>query len=1157
MGKIRKILETELVGGTQSTDVYPVTSTKAVFDGNNKDLDTILAEMNNKITIFPFSNEKDASKYIKELYLQGLPDDISKILKVELKNSPGKYHSVNIYNGDTTIAAYYSTDNLSTLKKIVPLKQWGNSGVTGYIFIDFSNFPSKSTVLRINVFSSYTSDINFSPSINQLLFKNTVEPSINKIPLIESNQEDLEIKTTIQSKSIEINSKDIEGIINGESTLIEELNTFNWEIGSISSSTGNNENYKNNLRTPVNNYYPVSAVNGKNVVFKGNSNNHRLFIFFYDENKQIVEADTYYNSLSPTGKGIAAQFLPTFTVKKIIIDESVVKFVRINIRTIEDLKFTDTSFADNFAFDITKSYKVNLAKRVEKVYYEDLDKEIIKKLVLDEVPTEGSNNAAKSGGIYTAIKEQEAGVIAVKEEAIGEINSNKESSINQVNSEGQRVIQSISEQRVTPNMLSEETIQLINASGGGSVTNLPDGETISVKKLPDGNSLLTLPNREAGNSLGYVILAKNQSLLEQIVNENTIYEVRFEYDLNRETLNMPSNCYLLFNGGVIKNGILVGNSTIINTNKVNCKVKGTFCNTLGENINISGKSDIDTLYVSNQSEFEKAMQQINSSTEDTVIRLLKGDYLLKTDITTNSNLTIISDGANIHGYDESYNYSEAVRYTDTHYICKLKKKIPYFSMFVDGDNQLVRVSETVDEGILVNRVSSSLIEEGENFKIPTDLILNENNLENSYGFLNSNWVSPVFKCVSLGEGFIVCNSLIQRYKNNFTELIGGDKEDTTFVIFNNSIKEGCVYYDNEEIYIPLNVGSLFVVYNTNIDGENKVARLNVTGNLSIVGVNFLNMLQCINHKTGSETTKFSIINSNIKNILNYFAVFSQGSSVCNANISNIKGINVGMYEGGGACIQSGAYNFDSTFTFINNKICRYNKVCYYKNSFPLVIHQRDSIIARYNELYNSPRDFIFVRYGKSYIEYNKLYLTEDFIKYKYRNLGADTGAIYLPIQSTTVDEINNRTHFTYVRYNTIYNFMGRKDDNNGIYLDVGRNSVECSYNVIGQCQKYSIDARIIAEKEICSADIHYKNNILFSPYRLTHKGEGVPLPTITENISLYSEEDNNINITYTKPDIVTDKMILKEGIVYIDSTIYNQLPKELKNISINMKNMIF
>lgn len=42
MGKIRKILETELVGGMQTTDVYPVTSVKAVYDENNERLDHIL-----------------------------------------------------------------------------------------------------------------------------------------------------------------------------------------------------------------------------------------------------------------------------------------------------------------------------------------------------------------------------------------------------------------------------------------------------------------------------------------------------------------------------------------------------------------------------------------------------------------------------------------------------------------------------------------------------------------------------------------------------------------------------------------------------------------------------------------------------------------------------------------------------------------------------------------------------------------------------------------------------------------------------------------------------------------------------------------------------------------------------------------------------------
>ena len=45
MGKIKKILENESIGGTQSTDVYPVTSTKAVYDTSNKVLDDYIQHL--------------------------------------------------------------------------------------------------------------------------------------------------------------------------------------------------------------------------------------------------------------------------------------------------------------------------------------------------------------------------------------------------------------------------------------------------------------------------------------------------------------------------------------------------------------------------------------------------------------------------------------------------------------------------------------------------------------------------------------------------------------------------------------------------------------------------------------------------------------------------------------------------------------------------------------------------------------------------------------------------------------------------------------------------------------------------------------------------------------------------------------------------------
>ena len=44
MAKVKVLKDNELVGGTDNTSVYPVTHTKAIFDGNNKELDQRLNE---------------------------------------------------------------------------------------------------------------------------------------------------------------------------------------------------------------------------------------------------------------------------------------------------------------------------------------------------------------------------------------------------------------------------------------------------------------------------------------------------------------------------------------------------------------------------------------------------------------------------------------------------------------------------------------------------------------------------------------------------------------------------------------------------------------------------------------------------------------------------------------------------------------------------------------------------------------------------------------------------------------------------------------------------------------------------------------------------------------------------------------------------------
>ena len=95
----------------------------------------------------------------------------------------------------------------------------------------------------------------------------------------------------------------------------------------------------------------------------------------------------------------------------------------------------------------------------------------------------------------------------------------------------------------------------------GDVTNAADEEDITSE-----NNLLKLKDRSALNGMGYVILRKNKSFAEQVTKENTIYEIRYNFDLNGEEISIPKDCILKFEGGSISNGILANIGKCINAN---------------------------------------------------------------------------------------------------------------------------------------------------------------------------------------------------------------------------------------------------------------------------------------------------------------------------------------------------------------------------------------------------------------------------------------------------------------------------------------------------------------------------------------------------------------------------------------------------------------
>lgn len=133
---------------------------------------------------------------------------------------------------------------------------------------------------------------------------------------------------------------------------------------------------------------------------------------------------------------------------------------------------------------------------------------------------------------------------------------------------------------VDPDDLSEATKQLI---GNKSITNLPDEEDITVTD----NQTLKLKDKEYApkdySGMGRVYLRKHyvngvNTLTQHMMRKpNTIYIIQYDYCLAEQTIEVPENCVLDFQGGSLRNGIIVANKTMfINHNLIDVRLSGVY-----------------------------------------------------------------------------------------------------------------------------------------------------------------------------------------------------------------------------------------------------------------------------------------------------------------------------------------------------------------------------------------------------------------------------------------------------------------------------------------------------------------------------------------------------------------------------------------------------
>lgn len=87
-------------------------------------------------------------------------------------------------------------------------------------------------------------------------------------------------------------------------------------------------------------------------------------------------------------------------------------------------------------------------------------------------------------------------------------------------------------------------------------------------------NIATVEDPSTGNTITTNLL--QQSMVSK---ENTIYILQYDYNLNRQTLSVPSGSVLLFEGGSISNGILQLNNTVLAGNpNITADVTGTVAN---------------------------------------------------------------------------------------------------------------------------------------------------------------------------------------------------------------------------------------------------------------------------------------------------------------------------------------------------------------------------------------------------------------------------------------------------------------------------------------------------------------------------------------------------------------------------------------------------
>lgn len=295
MGKIKKLLESELIGGNQNNEVYPITSTKAVFDSENRSLEDILKDINSRIQLI-----KEAGYLFAGIASPTTNPGTPNERVFYLANEEGTYTYFNnktISKGQVGVLKYDQEWTLETI---------GITSLIGSIFLsEKSNITLPYFINEINVSLAFptqgidgTNKYDLQQAINTI-FNNTQAT----LKILSSNgtrctfiNKDGDVETWIYNKSgLAISSNNWERI-NEENIIPGKLLQFSEQLtGAMALDDSNTLDFFGNPINP-DDYTNVSVILYTTVTYQGTNRTKGVFLLKYQKDGSYYYAINWRKS---------------------------------------------------------------------------------------------------------------------------------------------------------------------------------------------------------------------------------------------------------------------------------------------------------------------------------------------------------------------------------------------------------------------------------------------------------------------------------------------------------------------------------------------------------------------------------------------------------------------------------------------------------------------------------------------------------------------------------------------------------------------------------------------------------------------------------------------------------------------------------------------